>query len=156
MHEFGLVRLFAKFKTSTMFPSGIFWCGSSCSCSSCSCSCYCDRGKTKSTPSPRLKSGLWDWSLTISSHRMLELTYLYKPTYCSNFPNFNRNDKPMSSKKYILQDFLFFRCEDKQFKYFLLHIDKYQQLVRDFSCHSRVLIKQAHLRLCKIRPGTLF
>ena len=46
--------IFAKFKTSSMFPSGIFWCGSSCCCSSC-----WDRGKTKSTPSPRLKSGLW-------------------------------------------------------------------------------------------------
>ena len=51
---FGLVRLSAKFKTSRLFPCGIFWCGS---CSSCCCS-SCDRGKTKSTPSPRLKSGL--------------------------------------------------------------------------------------------------
>ena len=54
MYVFGLVRLFAKFKNSRTFPSGIFWCGSSCSC----CSSCCDRGKTKSTPSPRLKSGL--------------------------------------------------------------------------------------------------
>ena len=46
-HKFGLVRLFAKFKTSRIFPSGIFWCG--CCCSYCSC----DRGKTKSTPSPK-------------------------------------------------------------------------------------------------------
>ena len=58
-HQFGLVRLFAKFKTSRMYPSGIFWCGCSCSCS---CSC-CDRGKTKSTPSPKT----WDWSLTKKS-----------------------------------------------------------------------------------------
>ena len=51
-HKFVLVILCAKFKNSNMFPSGIFWCGYSC-CSSC------DRGITKSTPSPRLKSGLW-------------------------------------------------------------------------------------------------
>ena len=64
---FGLVRLFAKFKTSRMFPSGIFWCGCSCSC------CSCDRGKTKSTPSPRLKSGLgtgvWQYFLFITESR---------------------------------------------------------------------------------------
>ena len=36
---FGLVRLFAKFKTSRMFPCGIFWCGSSSSSSPCSCCC---------------------------------------------------------------------------------------------------------------------
>ena len=40
---FGLVRLFAEFKNSRMFPFGIFWCGS---CSCCSSFC-CDRGKTK-------------------------------------------------------------------------------------------------------------
>ena len=67
---FGLVRLFAKFKTSRMFPSGIFWCGSSCCCS---CSC-CDRGKTKSTPCPKTEVWTLDWSLTkwfSSGHDML-------------------------------------------------------------------------------------
>ena len=49
---FGLVILFAKFKNSRMFPSGIFWCGCSCSCS---CSSSCDRGKTKSTHSHKTK-----------------------------------------------------------------------------------------------------
>ena len=61
-HEFGLVELCAKFKTSRMFSSGIFWCGSSCSCSYCCCSC--DRGKTKSTPSPKSEVWTLDWSLT--------------------------------------------------------------------------------------------
>ena len=46
------ISLCAKFKTSRMLPSGIFWWGS------CSCSC-CDRGETKSTPSLKLKLGLW-------------------------------------------------------------------------------------------------
>ena len=41
-----------NFKTSRMLHSGIFWLGSYC-CSSC----Y--RGKTKSTPSLKLKLGLW-------------------------------------------------------------------------------------------------
>ena len=60
---FGLVRLLAKFKTSRsrMFPSGIFWCGSSCCCCSSSC---CDRGKTKSAPSPKTEVWTLDWSLT--------------------------------------------------------------------------------------------
>ena len=42
------ISLCVKFKTSRMLSSGIFWWGSS---------CY--RGKTKSTPSLKLKLGLW-------------------------------------------------------------------------------------------------
>ena len=47
------ISLCVKFKTSRMLPSGIFWWGCSCCCS------CCDRGKTKSTPSLKLKLGLW-------------------------------------------------------------------------------------------------
>ena len=38
-----------RFKTSSMLPSSVFWWGC----------CCCDRGKTKSTPSLKLKLGLW-------------------------------------------------------------------------------------------------
>ena len=41
-----------------MFPSGIFWCGSSSCCCSSSC---CDRGKTKSTPSPKNEVWTLEW-----------------------------------------------------------------------------------------------
>ena len=47
------ISLCVKFETSRMLPSGIFWWGS------CSCSCCCDRGRKKSTPSLKLKLGVW-------------------------------------------------------------------------------------------------
>ena len=50
----GLVKLYAKFETSWMFPFDIFSCGScSSSCPSLSFCSSCDRGKTKSTLGPQ-------------------------------------------------------------------------------------------------------
>ena len=41
-----------------------------------------------------------------------------------------------------LQYFLSFRFEDTKLKYFLLHIDIYQHLVFNISCHLRMRIKK--------------
>ena len=56
MNEFGLVRLFAKFKTSTMFPSDIFWCGC---CIVVVVVVVVTGVKQSQLLVPRLKSGLW-------------------------------------------------------------------------------------------------